>query len=342
VKPLPTEDLEHILENTQPLWERVRGKRIFITGGTGFFGSWLLESLAYGNRRLGLSLSATVLSRNPEAFLGKMPHLAQEDSIRFLRGDVLDFPFPPEPFDFILHAATASSGEEARRPELAANMVAGMARMLAFARSAGARRLLFTSSGAVYGRQPETVSHLPESYVGRPETSYGEAKLACERMCAESAQAFPMECAIARCFTFVGPHLPLDQHFAIGNFIGDALAGRDIRVAGDGTPMRSYLHAADLAIWLWTLLLRPFDAGSRLAIYNVGSGEAISIRDLAREVVEAIDPSLQIEMAQNAAAGGPRQQYVPDVKKAESELGLRETIGLREAIRRTADWHRSA
>jgi dTDP-glucose 4,6-dehydratase len=340
VNPLPTEDLEHILRHTQALWESASEQHIFITGGTGFFGSWLLESLAFCNRRLNLNLSATVLSRNPDAFIRRMPHMADEDSIRFLRGDILDFPFPTEHFDSIIHAATPTSGNEARQLDLPANMIAGTKRMLLFARTVGAQRFLFTSSGAVYGRQPITISHLPESYVGKPRTPYGNAKLACEEMCTQCAQTSGIQFAIARCFAFVGPRLPLDRHFAIGNFIADALAGRNILIAGDGTPLRSYLYAADLAIWLWTLLLRPLDASSRLQIYNVGSGEAISIRDLAREVVEELNPSLDIETAQQTVGGAPQQQYVPDVSKAKSQLGLRQTIELREAIRRTADWHR--
>ncbi len=332
------------MRHTQALWEPARGQRIFITGGTGFFGSWLLESLAFCNRRLNLNLSATVLSRNPDAFIRAMPHMAGEDSIRFLRGDILDFPFPAEHFHFIIHAATPSSGNEARQPDLPAKIIAGTERVLAFAQAAGARRFLFISSGAVYGPQPATLAHIPESYIGKPETAYGKAKLACEEMCLQCSLACGMEFSIARCFAFVGPHLPLDRHFAIGNFIRDALAGRNIRIAGDGTPMRSYLYAADLAIWLWTLLLRPLDANdakSRLRIHNVGSGEAISIRDLAREVIEEINPSLDIEIAQPTGAAALLQQYVPDVSKAESQLGLRQIIGLREAIRRTADWHRN-
>ncbi len=328
------------MRHTQALWEAARGRRIFITGGTGFFGSWLLESLAFCNSRPKLNLSATVLSRNPDTFIRSMPHIAQEDSIRFLRGNILDFPFPAEHFDFIIHAAAPTSGNEARSLDLPSNIVAGTERMLAFTQSAIARRFLFTSSGAVYGPQPATVGHVPESYIGKPETPYGQAKLASEEMCFQCSQACGTEFSIARCFAFVGPHLPLDQHFAIGNFIGDALASRKIRIAGDGTPIRSYLYAADLAIWLWTLLLRPLDVKSRLQIYNVGSGETISIRDLAREVVEELNPSLDIEIAQQTTPGAQRQQYVPDVSKAKSELGLWQTIGLRQAIRRTADWHR--
>lgn len=347
VKPLPSEDLEHILRYTRYLWEAARGRRLFISGGTGFFGSWLLESLAFCNRELRLDLSATVLSRNPEAFARRMPHLANESSIHWIRGDSRDFAFPEEIFDYVIHAATPTSGSEARQTlHLLTTTLAGMEHMLELAKTRGVRRFLFTSSGAVYGRQPESISHLSEDYLGSPEwldpsTVYGEAKRVCEQMCCLCAQESGIEFAIARCFAFVGPHLPLDQHFAIGNFIGDALAGRNIRVSGDGTPMRSYLYAADLVIWLWTLLLHPFDSGSRLRVCNVGSGEAVSIRDLARDVVEELNPTLKIEVALKAVDGAPRPQYVPDVRKAEAQLGLRQTIGLRDAIRRTANWHRS-
>lgn len=318
----------------------MRGQRIFITGGTGFFGSWLLESLAFCNRRLNLNLSATVLSRDPQTFLRRMPHIAGEHSIEFQRGNTFDFSFPAGHFDFVLHAATPSSGDEARGLDLPASMIAGTRRMLAFAQAAGASKCLFVSSGAVYGPQPTTVSHLPESYVGMPGTPYGEAKLACEELCAQCSHEANIQITIARCFAFVGPHLPLNEHFAIGNFIADAMAARNIRVSGDGTPMRSYLYAADLAIWLWTLLLHPADATSQPHIYNVGSAQAISIRDLAHQVVEELDPSLGIEVAQQAVAGALPQQYVPDIGKAKSQRGLAQTIGLREAIRRTAAWYR--
>ena len=149
-----------------------------------------------------------------------------------------------------------------------------------------------------------------------------------------------MPIAIARCFAFVGPHLPLDAHFAIGNFIGDALEGRTIRVNGDGTPMRSYLYAADLAIWLWTLLLRAPEMGASPAVFNVGSGEAVSIAELARVVAEVVNPECSVEIAREAEPGAARQQYVPRVEKVERELGLHAWVGLREAIRRTAEWHK--
>jgi dTDP-glucose 4,6-dehydratase len=159
-------------------------------------------------------------------------------------------------------------------------------------------------------------------------------------MCSLYTRNSEIEFIIARCFAFVGPHLPLNQHFAIGNFIADALACRNIAVRGDGTPMRSYLYGADLAIWLWTMLLRESLPGANPHVFNVGSGEAISIRDLAQVVVEELDPSQKVEVAKPPIAGDPRLQYVPDVSKVDDCLGLRQSIGLREAIQRTAAWYR--
>lgn len=346
VKPLAGEDLEHVLRHTAPLWERARGRRIFISGGTGFFGAWLLETLAYCNRELDAGIEATVLSRDPEGFARRMPHVAGDKCVRMVKGDVREFAFPEGRFEFVIHAAAATTADAAGKPmERLATLVDGARRMIALAQAARARSFLYVSSGAVYGRQPAEMSHIPEDYVGGPEwldadAIYAEGKRVGEQMCAVAAGETETAFTIARCFAFAGPHLPLDQHFAIGNFVGDALAGRNIAVRGDGTPMRSYLYGADLAVWLWTMLLGGPADGARLRVFNVGSGEAVSIRELAQTVVEEIDPRLKVEVAREAQAGAPRLQYVPDVGKAEQELGLRPRIGLREAIRRMAAWWR--
>ncbi|HUX28656.1 MAG TPA: NAD-dependent epimerase/dehydratase family protein [Terracidiphilus sp.] len=346
MKPLDCKDLAHVLAHTEPLWERARGRRLFISGGTGFFGTWLTESLLHCNRALDLGLSATILSRDPDAFLHKLPHLAGEPALRFARGDVRDFAFPEEPFDFVVHAAAptleSTAGAHAERLR---TLMGGTRRMLAFAEACCAQSLLFVSSGAVYGKQPEGLSQLTEDYAGAPDcldpaSSYGEGKRVSELMCAHHARQTGLPIAIARCFAFVGPHLPLDEHFAIGNFLGDALAGRPILVRGDGTPMRSYLYAADLAVWLWTMLLRAPEMQETPCAFNVGAGEAICLSDLARKVAEVVNPACTVEIAQEPKDDAPRQQYVPDVTRAETLLGLRAWIGLEEAIRRTTDWHR--
>jgi dTDP-glucose 4,6-dehydratase len=346
VKPLPAVDLEHVLKHTAPLWWAARKRHLFITGGTGFFGRWLLETFAYCDRKLGLDAHATVLSRDPTDFLAGFPHVSRESSIDFLQGDVRSFEFPSGQIDFVVHAAAPTTADAAARPrELLRTIILGTERVIELAEARGATKFLLTSSGAVYGRQPEHVSHINEEYVGGPEwldpqSAYAEGKRVAEQMCAAAAKESSIRFATARCFAFVGPHLPLDQHFAIGNFIHDALAGRTIEIRSDGTPMRSYLYAADLAIWLWTMVLRDAESDTGMTVLNVGSSEAISIKDLAQTVADEVNPSLRIEIARGPTRGQKLEQYVPDVQKAKAWLGLQPVIGLREAIRRTAAWYR--
>jgi dTDP-glucose 4,6-dehydratase len=348
--PLSIVDLDLVLANTRELWEEMRGQRVFITGGTGFFGCWLVESFCHANRALGLGGRATVLTRDPAKFALKCPHLASDPAVTLHAGDVRSFEFPAGEFRFVIHAATeASARQAAEEPlEMLSTILAGTERTLKFAAQCGAGKFLLTSSGAVVGRQPAKLTHVPESYDGAPDplnaaSVYAEGKRASELMCAvhqkaAEAKGVEFEAKIARCWAFCGPHLPLDAHFAIGNFIGDVLAGRPISIAGDGTPRRSYLYAADLATWLWTILFR---APSLLAI-NVGSARDVSIRELAEIVAATLAPKTEIRVAKQAVPGAVPERYVPSVERAEMVLGLRETVGLEEAIRRTAAWHTGA
>ena len=334
MQPVSKTDLDHILAHTD--LSALRNERLFITGGTGFFGCWLLESFLHANRALQLNAQATVLTRNPAMFAAKAPHLANDPAITLLAGDVKSFPFPAGHHEFIIHAATDSGGQQVNSTpeELRAAIVDGTRHTLRFAAATGARRLLYTSSGAVYGPQPSALTHIPEDYAGRApaDNIYGAAKLESENLCLSQPD---IEVSIARCFAFVGPHLPLDTHFAAGNFIRDAMAGTPLHIKGDGTPHRSYLYAADLMIWLWSLLLRSL-AGS---VYNVGSDHSVSIADLARTTAATLRPGLQVQIDGTPDPAKPIARYVPSTESAQTELGLRTLIPLEEAIRRTAAWH---
>jgi dTDP-glucose 4,6-dehydratase len=324
------------------MWEQMRGQRLFLTGGTGFFGCWLLESFLHANRTLSLGASVVALTRSPERFRSKAPHLAKDPVVHLLPGDIRSFAFPEGNFQYVIHAATDTSLQASEQPEiLLSSILDGTRRVLDFAAAHGARRVLFVSSGAVYGPQPPALTHIPETYLGGPDwlkplAAYAEGKRAAELMTMLHAHQAGIECVIARCFAFVGPHLPLDRHFAIGNFIRDAMRGSPIRIDSDGTAMRSYLYASDLAAWLWTLFFRA-PVGEA---YNVGSDQAVSIEELARTVVEVLGASSSIHIGCEAIPGRPRAQYVPSVAKAREQLGLRVTVTLRDAIRYTAAWRR--
>lgn len=335
-------DLDHVLQHAAPAFESLREANLFITGGTGFFGTWLLETFAHANARLNLNARATVLSRDPDAFRKKLPHLAHEKSLSWLRGDVKDFAFPDGRFSHVVHAATEASAKLNAENPLAMfdTIVLGTRRTLDFTRASGARSFLLTSSGAVYGRQPHGLTHVPETYTGAPDplvpgSAYGEGKRAAEQLCALYAKHFGLEPRIARCYAFVGPHLPLDAHFAIGNFIRDGLRGGPLKISGDGTPWRSYMYAADLSVWLWTILHR----GQPARPYNVGSEEALTIADAARAVAHAFTPAPPVEIAQPPKPGQPAERYVPSTARARTELGLKTLIDLPEAARSSINWH---
>ena len=335
-------DLDHVFAHTADLWPELRGASLFLTGGTGFVGTWLLESLCWADDRLQLGVHATVITRDPRGFARKAPHLAAHRALRLVTADAVSFPFPDGQFPFVIHAATERHFPATPQQPLATFDldVQATRRVLDFARTHACRRLLFTSSGAMYGPQPPSLTHIPEDYPGGPSpvdprSAYGQAKRLSEWMCAMYAAQYGFHALLARLFAFVGPHLPLDAAFAAGNFIRDALQGGPIRIAGDGTPYRSYLYAADLAIWLWTILVK----GESARPYNVGSDEAITIAGLARTVAQNTRPETSIEIARAAVPGAPPLRYVPAIERAAAELDLHPWIGLAEGINRTYNWH---
>ena len=338
---IPIDELDHVVDAVGPRWEGLRGQRLLLTGGTGFIGKWLLASFLRANRRLRLSASVVVLSRSPESFIKEFPELLEAEELTWLSGDVRDLaPKDLVACGFAIHAATDVVAT-CTPLDVLDTCITGTRRVLdAMSPGSATRRVLLLSSGAVYGRMPSEIRTITEDWMGAPDplavsSAYGEGKRVSELLGAMAAATQPgLEIAIARCFAFVGPHLPLNKHFAIGNFIGAAMRNEDIHIQGDGTPLRSYLYAADLAHWLWIML---FDAPSGRA-YNVGGSESISIGELAHRVNGVLNGGGKVRIAQIPHQGVAPQAYVPALDRIATELGLSPAIGLDQAIRRTAQW----
>lgn len=335
---LPPGDLEAILADGP--WQELAGARLFITGGTGFFGTWLLAVLDAAQARFHLNLSATVLTRDRRGSLERLPHLAGAPWLSWLEGDVRTLEPGSGDFTHLLHLATPSSTgfHATAAADMLEILVDGTRRVLAFAAQAGVQRALLASSGAVYGAQPPGLDRLAETYAGGPDcldphATYGEGKRVAEHLFALQGARTGMAAVTARCFAFVGPHLPLDEHFAAGNFIADGLAGRPITVRGDGRPWRSYMYPTDLVTWLVTLLLR----GEGNRAYNVGSEVGLPLGELAGLVGAMTGCPVQVLGRPGA---GPAPRYVPSTARARTELGLELRVGLEEALARTLAWHR--
>ena len=301
----------------------MRDKRIFITGGTGFFGKSLIRHC----RELKEN-DIVILSREPEKLTKKFPPLRTDKRIGFLRGDVRDFEFPAGDFDYIFHGA-ATSGKIIPDDEMLSVVIDGTKHVLEFAlRNTHLSNLLYVSSGAVYGNKYNIPMN--EDFACEPVNVYGRSKFEAERLCLDSG----VPCGIARCFAFVGEYLPLDAYFAIGNFIRDCLNDQSIVIKGDGMPIRTYLYSGDLTHWLWTLLLH----GEPGRAYNVGSDREISIGKLAKTVRKVAGTSNEIQIL-SPLSGAPPQRYAPDISRVRHELGLEAETSLEEAIRLTLEYH---
>ena len=337
------EDLLHILNNTPGIWDSVRNKSIFITGATGFFGKWLLESFMYINAKLSLNATVSALSRNPEAFLNENPFF-KHPSISFIKGDIQTFNFPEGDYHFVIHAATdADAQKNIDNPLLMLETITvGTKRVLEFAQKKSVESFLLTSSGAIYGKQPSAVTHIKEMEgffidINKPTSAYAEGKRLAELYCSICYLHYQLPVKIARCFAFVGPYLPLNKHFAIGNFISDALKGEDIVIKGDGTPYRSYLYAADLTIWLWTILLK----GENNTPYNVGSDEDYDLKAIAN-LFNHFNSSVAVRVLTKPDTNKSVERYVPDITFTKQRLGLTIKVGLLEAIEKTLAFYKTS
>ena len=326
------DDCQHILNYSPVDWNILKKSRLLITGGTGYYGKWLLKSFLHINSTHNLNAQLYVVSRSPKNFLKKYPEFSFFENLFFIAGDVRNFSFPNGHFDYIIHAATevATNQEKDSPEEMLAVARDGTKNIIGFAKYSGARKLLLTSSGAVYGTQPSNINNLPETYNGEPNTVYGIAKKISEDLCFNSK----INCTAARCYASVGPWLRFDIQYAIGNFIRDAMNMDTIIIKSDGRPYWSYLYAADLMCWLWTILLN----GKADEDYNVGSEDAISISELATTVSECCPPAVKCEILGKPDFNIPAPRYIPNTEKARKELGLKQSYSLTDSIKRTIQW----
>ncbi len=274
-------------------WEELGGHILFLTGCTRFVGSWLLDVLSSANDRYNLGIMVKVLTRDPDGFRARCPHHALNPMIKLLKGDVNTFDYDCVYADGIIHGAVEGTG-----------------RVLEMARYIPVSRFMLISSGEVYS-----------------PTLDGERKLEIEREVDRSFQ-FPV---IARLFTFVGPYLPLNGRYAVGNFIADVLAGRPIQVM-NGYSERSYLYGADMARWLWKIFIHGD------GIYDVGGITPVNIGRVGALVRGIVNPVNVLSVHYDVADAN---NYLPDTRRAVNKLGCKQTVSLEEGIRRMAEWNKA-
>ena len=329
-------DLRQVVQSAEPRLRQLAGASILLTGATGWFGTWLLDVLCAADDALGLGIRIVAVSRDPQRFLRRFQAFAVDPRIEWVQSDVRCLEPRGPGFTHVIHAATDTRGSD-DPSQLFETIVEGTRCALASA-GASCRSFLLLSSGAIYGPARVDATHFSESDPNAPgpssnKNTYAEGKRAAEQLCAIAAgSGVPVR--IARCFAFVGPHMPFDKHFAIGNFIADAIDGRQILVRSDGRPLRSYLFMSDLMRALIAILID----GAVGRPYNVGSDAAITIEALAREVNRVVGGK-GVHIGE--VPSDPLDRYVPDTTRLRTELGFTQEVPLDAAIAQTAKWRRA-
>jgi len=308
------------------------GTRLMVIGGSGFFGKSILDAFHRGLLAPWNVGHIIVVARSASVLWTQHPDLLG-DHVTLIDADVGTAPELPSA-DYVIHAASST---DARRyaefpQEERANILKSINNYCRIARATHrASKIVYTSSGAVYGQQPATLERVDESYepgeVGdlvAYKRDYAEAKRLAEQRIAALGSA-GLAVSVARCFAFMGYYLPRDQHFAIGNFIEDGLRGRPVKVNAQKRVYRSYMHADDLVRWLMTI---ADNASVDCPIFNVGSDEAYTIGEVASAVARRFGVAADVP----AITETDMDRYIPSIAKANRELSLKLSFDLNDGI----------
>lgn len=335
----PAADLDAIAQAGMKDFTQLAGAHIYMTGCTAFLGIWLIDALLFANTVYALDLRLTVLTRDAQRLLCTMPHLAKHSHCTLLQGSAMDSRIAPEgAVTHIIHGANLINDNSPGWP-LAhmSTALIGVRNVLELARRHVGTSMLFLSSGAVYDSGAKTcVVPFSEAEVDadsylHEHRVYATSKYMTEMLLAAFGREHDIRIPIARCFTFMGAHMPLHGRQALGNFCNDVLHGRDITIQSSGVALRSYMYAADMARWLVALLVR----GRHGTPYNVGSDVPLSIRELAEALIGVSGTSLQVHVLGKTTRGNAPDQYIPDTARSRQELNLDIEIMFMEGLKRT-------
>lgn len=300
--PLLAEEFAKIAALDLP-YDDLAGKAVAVTGATGLVGSYLLRALDAVNRAHGLKLRLIALCRKPEAAKDRLSGMENLSILSYDACAPLNANFRA---DFTVHAASnahplAFSSDPVGTMQ--ANLL-GTMQLLEHVRATGGR-LLFLSTGEIYGENPELASFDEHSFGSidpmRFRACYPESKRAAETLCASYAQQYGVDALVARLTYTYGPTITKESSRADAQFLRCALEGRDIVLKSPGTQIRSYCYAADTVSALITLLLK----GATGEAYNVANPDCSpSIREYAQTLADLAGVQLIFDLPPEAERAG--------------------------------------
>ena len=239
----------------------LKNKSIFITGGTGYIGRWILRSIDYLNYHKKLNIKLYLLIRNEKKF-NCINSLTKNTDLKIIKGDLLSFKFKKIPIDHILHLATETKSKKKHDYlNISNTIVNGTARLIKYSNYLNANSISYLSSGAVYGKNCKSKRGWNELDKASPLVSDAYATYGLSKKCAESLlinnyNNFKRDkiLNIFRAFSFGGSYFNTDNNFAYDSFIKDRIFSRNIIIKTNGKSIRNYMHPIDLANWIFISL----------------------------------------------------------------------------------------
>jgi UDP-glucuronate decarboxylase len=352
------DDLDTLCTDLQSEFGQMGGGRLLITGGGGFLGYYLIQSVLHWNdtRAAGARIKTVVYDNYARGVPEWLEALRKHPDLELVKQDmILPLPADMGHFDHIVHAAGIASPMYYRAQPLKcidAN-INGLRNLLDYAvaeRKAGrpVKTFLFYSSSEIYGDPAADAIPTPETYRGNvsctgPRACYDESKRFGETLCVTYAQHEGVPVKIARPFNNYGPGLKITDGRVIPDFAGNVLAGRDIVMFSDGSPKRTFCYATDAIAGYYKVLVRGGDGEP----YNIGiETPEISMAELARTVIEA---ARQLFGYQGKVVLGKAQEadYLVDnpnrrcpvIRKAREQLGYAPRVAIEDGVRRSLIWY---
>ena len=308
--------VESITTRGKKYFQELKNAKILLTGGTGFFGIWLLTIFRHLYEINEFHGRIYLITRNRSIFLDLNPHFKNCEFLKIIQGDIKTVVLGDIEPDHLIHLASTSASEtfnDIEQIEKIDTLYLGTKNILDQC-GQFLQKVLFTSSGAAYG-SPVSSQKIGENSLSRLSPHDDRFALCLGKNVAEFqvrhyAEKLNYDYSIARCFSFAGELMPLSMHYAFGNFIGNAMKREDIILTGTGTAIRSYMYIGDAILWFIVLLTKP-----KNDVFNVGSDSGISVRDLAELIGKQSSSRVKSRSIDVSEGNFERTMYVPCLKK---------------------------
>lgn len=308
--------VESICIRSENYFHNLKNAKILLTGGTGFFGFWLMNVFMYLFKENKFNGKIYLITRDRDGFIECNKHIFSSNFVDVIEGDIKSVKLDKIKPDHLIHFASTSASEtynNIKQIEKIDTLYLGTKNILEQCGNS-LKKVLFASSGAAYG-EIDTDYKITEDTFTRLMSNNEKFALCIGKTISEFqisfySKVFNYDYSIARCFSFAGEFMPLSLHYAFGNFIRNAMQNENIVVTGSGEALRSYMYVGDAIVWFFAMLSNP-----KNDIFNVGSDNGISIKHLAEIIAKKSNCKVFAKPIKRNEGNFVRSSYIPSLSK---------------------------